>query len=193
MDTYSPSWLSFEFGIKIEFCPQNVDVSVAPPNKEDVYMHPQVLALGLRLSMMKFVRSVLIFYRIAPSQLSAVAWHTVIGFEALRDLYALEACLCEVFNTTYSLRKTTYNARYFAPQSGVEKIIVNMVTNDHGMRDTVVRVTGPCDVESEGERGAVPVIWNLDSGPHGGILPTTDIKVKLRKLVAIDFNCRNWS
>ena len=60
-------------GIKIEFCPQNVDVSVASPNKEGVYMHPQVLTLGLKLLTMKFVCSVLIFYILAPTQLSAVA------------------------------------------------------------------------------------------------------------------------
>jgi len=36
----------------------------------------------------------------------------------------------------------TRYARYFVPQSGVEKIIINMVDNHHGMRDTVVRVTG---------------------------------------------------
>jgi len=37
--------------IKIEFCPYGVDVSSAPPNGEGVYMHPQVLTLGLRLLM----------------------------------------------------------------------------------------------------------------------------------------------
>jgi len=59
-------------GIKIEFCPNDVDVSSAPPGKEGVYMHPLVLALGMRLPMMKFIRSVLVFYEIAPSQLTAV-------------------------------------------------------------------------------------------------------------------------
>ena len=108
--------------------------------------------------MTKFIHSILIFYRVAPSQLSTVTWCTVLGFEALCDLYAFEACLCEVFNTVYSLRKTTHGARYFASQSRVEKIIVNMVTNDHGMRDTMVQVTGPWDAKSEGECGAVSVI-----------------------------------
>jgi len=62
---------SYEFrlnpGIKIEFCPLNVDVSSAPPKGEGVYMHPQVLALGLKLPMTKFIRSVLAFYKFAPS------------------------------------------------------------------------------------------------------------------------------
>ena len=60
-------------GIKIEFCPLIVVVSSAPPKGEGVYMHPQVLALGLTLPMTKFLRSVLSFYKVTPSQLSAVA------------------------------------------------------------------------------------------------------------------------
>jgi len=55
-------------------------------------MHPLVLALGLRLPMAKFVRSVLIFYEVVPCQLLAVAWRTVLGFEVLCDLFAPEAC-----------------------------------------------------------------------------------------------------
>jgi len=62
-----------------------------------------VLAMGLRLPMMKFVCSVLIFYRVTPSQLSVVAWCTVLGFEALCALYAPEVCKHEVFSTAYSL------------------------------------------------------------------------------------------
>ena len=59
-------------GIKIEFCLNDVDISKAPPN-DGVYIHPQALALGLKLLMMRFVHSVLTFYRVAPSQLSTVA------------------------------------------------------------------------------------------------------------------------
>ena len=40
---YGFRWSS---GIKIEFCPNDVDVSTALPGKEGVYMHPLVLALG---------------------------------------------------------------------------------------------------------------------------------------------------
>jgi len=42
-------------------------------------MYPLVLALGLRLPVTKFVHSVLFFYGVAPSQLSVVAWRTVLG------------------------------------------------------------------------------------------------------------------
>ena len=96
-------------------------------------MHPRVLALGLRLPMMKFVRIILIFYGVAPSQLLAVAWRTILGFEALCNLYTPEACHCEIFSVAYLLRKTTLSVRCFIPQSGVEKNIVNMVDSDLGI------------------------------------------------------------
>ena len=47
--------------IKIKFCPNDVYVTLASPDKESMYIHPLVLALGLRLPMMKFIRNVLIF------------------------------------------------------------------------------------------------------------------------------------
>ena len=47
------------------------------------------------------------------------------------------------------------------PQNGWEKIIINMVDSDHGMRDTVVRVTDPWEAESKDEHGAIPITWNL--------------------------------
>jgi len=68
MDKYLASY-GFRWGpgIKNEFCPNDVDVSLAPPGREGVYMHPLVLALGLRLPMTKFIRSVLIFFMSSPS------------------------------------------------------------------------------------------------------------------------------
>ena len=100
--------------IKIEFYPYGVDISKAPPN-DGVYMNPQVLALGLKLPMMRFVRSVLTFYTVASSQLSAKAWRTVLRFKALCALFALKVCQREVFSTTYTLRRTLQDAHYFVP------------------------------------------------------------------------------
>jgi len=68
-----------------------------------------------------------------------------------------------------------------------------MIDNDHNMRDTVVRVSGPWDANLEDERGAVPIVWNLDANTHEGTLPTVDAKAKLRKLTGVDFNNCNWS
>jgi len=69
-----------------------------------------------------------------------VAWHTVLGFEALCNLYTPEACQREVFSAAYLLWKTFQGTSYFIPQSGVEKIIVNMVDSDHGMQDFMILV-----------------------------------------------------
>ena len=46
-------------------------------------MHPKILSLGLKLLLIKFVRSILSHFRIAPLQLSGVAWRTMLGFKAL--------------------------------------------------------------------------------------------------------------
>ena len=78
VDKYLASYaLCLNPGIKIEFYPHGVDVSLAPPTG-GAYMHPHVLALGMRLSMTSFIRSVLPFYQVAPSQFSTVVWHTVL-------------------------------------------------------------------------------------------------------------------
>ena len=76
------------------------------------------------------------------------------------------------------------DARYFVPQSGAEKIIINMVDSNHDMWDTLVRVSGPWKVEPDDERGAILIVWNMGSIPRGGASLTVDIKAKLRKLTA---------
>ena len=152
-------WLTMAFAgaleKKVQFCLNDVDVTSAPPDKKGVYMHPLVLALRLRLPMTKFFHSILTFYEVAL--LSYRQWPGV-QFEALCDFYTSEACHCEVFNAAYLLQKTTISARYFIPHSGVEKIIVNMVNSDRGMQDTVTRVFGPWDADSEEECKVISVV-----------------------------------
>ena len=126
-------------------------------------MHPLELALGLRLPMTKFIHSVLIFYGVAPSQLSLAAWRTVLRFETLCDLYAPEACHCDVCSVAYLLRKTTIGARYFIPQSRVENIIVNMVDSDRSMRNTM-----PWSARTNGCRSIEPAL-SASSGRNSGI------------------------
>ena len=65
--------------------------------------------------MIKFVHSVLTFYKIASSQLSAIVWCTVLGFKALYALFTPEACEHEIFSTAYALKRTPHDARYFVP------------------------------------------------------------------------------
>jgi len=69
VDTYLANYgFRLNIGIKIEFSPHSVNIFLALLN-DGVYMHPHVLALGLRLPITRFIRSILTFYRIAPFQL----------------------------------------------------------------------------------------------------------------------------
>jgi len=69
VDTYLANYgFRLNIGIKIEFSPHSVNIFLALLN-DGVYMHPHVLALGLRLQITRFIRSILTFYRIAPFQL----------------------------------------------------------------------------------------------------------------------------
>ena len=98
------------------------------------------------------------------------------------DLYTPKACQCEAFSTAYVLRKTTQGTRFFVPQNGVEKIIINMVDNDHGMRDTVYH-------GQPNQRMIMGTFWfsGTWAPPRGGALSTADIEAKLRKLTSIDY------
>jgi len=44
--------------IKVEFCPQGTNFALPLPNS-DIYMHPQILALWLKLPLTKFIRDIL--------------------------------------------------------------------------------------------------------------------------------------
>ena len=57
--------------------------------------------------MTKFICGILSHFRVDPSHLSGVTWHTVLEFEAPCVLSVLEACLREVFCVAYALRKTS--------------------------------------------------------------------------------------
>ena len=52
-------------------------------------------------------------------------------------------CQREIFCAAYARRKTNQDARFFVPQIGCEKLIVNMVDSDYGMRYIVVWVSNP--------------------------------------------------
>ena len=140
---------------------------------------------------MKFVHGVLTHYRVAPSKLWGVAWRTVLGFKALYTLSILKSCQHKIFSAAYTLRKTSQDAHYFVPHSECEKFIINMVDSDQGMRDIVVRVTAQWEAESEDEREAIPITWNLGLVTRGGALLSVDVEAKLRKLATINYNHHN--
>jgi len=57
--------------VKVEWYPPDTDYTEAP-EAGGVYLHPQLLALGLKFPLTNFVRDLLRHYRIAPSQLWVV-------------------------------------------------------------------------------------------------------------------------
>ena len=91
-------------GIEVKLCPQDNEFMKSLPNGG--VMHPQILALRLKVSLTKFIRSVLIYYRIAPRSCRGEgAWRIVLGFEALCPLVIPNACQHGIFIVAYALRK----------------------------------------------------------------------------------------
>ena len=113
------------------------------------------------------------------------AWHTVLGFEALCVSSAPNSCGREDFCAIYSMRKTNQDGHFFIPQSGCDKLIVNLVDNVHEWRDTVIRVPGPWEAASAENRVIIPTSWNnglifkgkcvgLGRGPGEGVKDVPD-------------------
>ena len=70
----------FPSNVEVEWCSLETNVTVSPP-AGSVYFHPQILALGVKLPMTLFVRGVLAYFKVPPSQLTPRAWRTVLGFK----------------------------------------------------------------------------------------------------------------
>ena len=58
--------------------------------------------------------------------------------------------------------KTRSGVCYFKPRKGWQKLIVNLVDNEHGWNGTVVRVFGPWEAILKSVCGLVPLSWNMD-------------------------------
>ena len=56
--------------IKVTLAPHKVDYTKAPEEEGGVYIAAQVLALEVHLPLPSFVRKVLSFYKLAPTQIS---------------------------------------------------------------------------------------------------------------------------
>ena len=48
-----------------------------------MYIAAQVLALGVYLPLPAFAREVLVFYNLAPTQISPSSWRVILGFATL--------------------------------------------------------------------------------------------------------------
>ena len=114
----------------LEWCPLKMDVTVAPLH-DGVFINPQILALWMKLSLATFVRSVLSYFRVAPSQLTVGAWHILLGFEALCNRFLPEVCGHEEFCAVYMMRKGPQDAHSFA-RKGRDRVIINQLDSDHG-------------------------------------------------------------
>jgi len=125
--------------MQVELYASNIGFMVSPTDV--VYLHPQVLALGLKLSLKNFILDILCHFQVAPSQLSTEAWWTILGFQALCASFAPNSCQCADFCAIYSMRKTNQDGRFFIPRSGYDRLIVNLVDSDHGCCDIVIRVS----------------------------------------------------
>jgi len=84
-------------------------------------------------------------------------WRVVLGFEAFCDTFTPDSHRVEDFSTLYVMRK------FFAARSGLEKLIINLADNDHGWRETVIRVSGAWEVTAQKDCGVVPSAWNQEA------------------------------
>ena len=60
--------------IAVALAPQKVNYSKAPAEEGGVYIAAQVLALGVHLPLPEFAREVLVYYNLAPTQISPGSW-----------------------------------------------------------------------------------------------------------------------
>jgi len=93
---------------KAEWCPVKTDYTMAP-KRGSIYLHPQILALGMKFLLTSFIRDLLHYFKVTPSQLVAGSWRIVLSFEALCDLFAHDSRRVEDFSALYVMRKTKEN------------------------------------------------------------------------------------
>jgi len=145
-------------GIEITLTPRKVDHTKAPTVEGGVYIAAQVLALGVHLPLPPFVRSVLSFYKLAPTQISPGSWRVVLGFAALGRSQEVELGV-EEFRSIYFLKPLKDGAYCFSPRKGKDKLITQVPDSDSGWKNSIVLVTGSWESSIPSERGSVPRCW----------------------------------
>ena len=86
----------------------------------------------------QFVCNILGHHLVASTQLWPGVWRAVLAFEALCHIYSPLAYGLDEFCYFYTMAKIKSGVRYFKPQKGWQKIIVNLVDNNHGWNNSVV-------------------------------------------------------
>ena len=89
-----------------------------------VFVHPKILALGMKLLLSAFIHNILSYFRVALSQLTVGAWRILLNFETLCNLSP------RVVRARGVLCRVHYDARSFAALKGCDKLIVNMPDSD---------------------------------------------------------------
>jgi hypothetical protein len=144
--------------IQIVLAPRKVDFTKAPSVEGGVYIAAQVLALGVHLPLPSFVREVLSFYKLAPTQISPGSWRVVLGFAALARSQEV-ALGVEEFRSIYFLKPLKDGAYCFSPRKGKDKLITQVPDSDSGWKNSIVLVTGLWESSIPEERGSVPRSW----------------------------------
>jgi len=142
-------------GIGIHLCHGEVTYSDAAP-EGGVYFTPMVLAMGVHLPLSSFVREMLCYYKVAPTQLGPGSWRVVLAFEALCKVQK-SRCELDVFRALYQIRATKDGISCFAPRNSKSgRLITNTLSSDSGWKKVFVVVSGPWESMSPQECGRVP-------------------------------------
>jgi len=162
-DTSLKEYLAFYNGrigddIKVTLAPRKVDYTKAHEEEGGVYIATQVLVLGVHLPLPSFVREVLSFYKLAPTQISPGSWRVILGFAALGR--SQDASLgVEEFRAIYFLKPLSKGSYCFSPRKGKEKLITQVPDSDSGWKNSIALVTGRWESLVPEEWGLVPRAW----------------------------------
>jgi hypothetical protein len=150
--------------IKVTLAPRKVDYSKAPEEDGGVYIVAQVLALGVHLPLPSFAREVLVFYNLAPTQISPGSWRVILGFAALGRSQNAPLGI-EEFRAIYFLKPLSKGSYCFSPRKGKEKLITKVPDSDSSWKNSIVLVTGRWESLVLEEWGLVPRAWGQPGIP----------------------------
>ena len=123
-----------------------------------VYIAALVLALGVHLPLLDFVREVLVYYHLAPTQLAPGSWRVVLGFAALGRSQDVPLGI-EEFRAIYFLKPLTKGSYCFSPRKDKKKLIDKVPESDRGWKNSIALVTGRWESLVPEEWGRVPRSW----------------------------------
>ena len=109
----------------VEWCLPETNVRIHPL-EGGVYFHPKVLALRVHFSLTDFIRQMLAYYNVTPTQLTPSAWRMIMGFEALCMDFTTATYSHEDFATCYLMRRLPSEVCSFNPRGSQPKLIVNL-------------------------------------------------------------------